>query len=151
MILGTTRGLRGSTRFTGRRSLHCQQGLPGGRCWYPGCGGLPRWLNPHSAVPEGVCKFYRGLQLQACRVTMQHSRGAGLKADAMAPSIHCAILLSQTSRFSDSCVAKGVVQRHTHRLHDLQADVKVRPYGVRVKDIVGAISALRATVGGNLL
>jgi hypothetical protein len=46
---------------------------------------------------------------------------------------------------------KGVVQRHSHRLHDLQADVKVRPYGVRVKDIVGAISALRATVGGNIL
>ena len=46
---------------------------------------------------------------------------------------------------------KGVVQRHSHRLHDLQADVKVRPYGVRVKDIVGAISALRATVGGNVM
>ena len=54
LLVGQGPGTQGSICITGRCSLHRQQGLPGGRCRHPGCGGLPRWLHPHSAVPEGV-------------------------------------------------------------------------------------------------
>jgi hypothetical protein len=53
----------------------------------------------------------------------------------------CMNLPNGLSRFCWKCHALSVHM-------DLQADVKVRPYGVRVKDIIAAISALRAAVGG---